>query len=68
MNVFKHRFIIWAVQLYCRNGICYRELEEMLSECGVNVDQTTIYRWVQRYAPLIQEKLKWCWRLCLGGS
>jgi transposase-like protein len=34
----------------------------------VNVDHTTIYRWVQRYAPLIQEKLKWYWRPRSGGS
>ncbi|EIC12519.1 transposase, partial [Kingella kingae PYKK081] len=32
-------------------GISYRELQEMLAERGVNVDHTTIYRWVQRYAP-----------------
>jgi hypothetical protein len=25
--------------------------QEMLAERGVNVDHTTIYRWVQRYAP-----------------
>ena len=32
-------------------GISYRELQEMLAERGVNVDHSTIYRWVQRYAP-----------------
>ncbi|MGR5096997.1 IS6 family transposase [Vibrio maritimus] len=73
MNVFKHRhfkydIIIWAVRWYCKYGISYRELEEMLSERGVTVDHTTIYRWVQRYAPLIQEKLKWYWRPRSGRS
>jgi IS6 family transposase len=29
----------------------YRELQEMLAERGVNVDHSTIYRWVQRCAP-----------------
>ncbi|MBK0307096.1 IS6 family transposase, partial [Salmonella enterica subsp. enterica serovar Infantis] len=29
-------------------GISYRELQEMLAERGVNVDHSTIYRWVQR--------------------
>ncbi|ENV45958.1 hypothetical protein F955_00105, partial [Acinetobacter schindleri CIP 107287] len=33
-------------------GISYRELQEMLAERGVNVDHTTIYRWVQRYTNL----------------
>ncbi len=35
----------------CKYGISYRELQEMLKERGVNVDHSTIYRWVQRYAP-----------------
>ena len=34
----------------------------MLAECGVNVDHTTIYRWVQRYAPEIEKRLRWYWR------
>ncbi len=73
MNLFKHRhfeyyIIIWAVRWYCRYGISSRELEEMLGERGVPVDHTTIYRWVQRYAPVIQERLKWYWRPRSGQS
>ncbi|MCJ1935936.1 hypothetical protein M2972_27080, partial [Klebsiella pneumoniae] len=41
----------WAVYHKCKYGISYRELQEMLAERGVNVDHSTIYRWVQRYAP-----------------
>ncbi len=43
--------ILWAARWYCKYCISYRELQEMLAERGVNVDHTTIYRWVQRYAP-----------------
>jgi hypothetical protein len=55
MSAFKWRqfageVILWAVRWYCRYGISYRELEEMLGERGVAVDHTTIYRWVQRYS------------------
>lgn len=39
------------VRWYCRYGISYRELEEMMGERGVAVDHTTLYRWTQRYAP-----------------
>ncbi len=40
MNIFKHRhfkydIIIWAVRWYCKYGISYRDLEEMLEERGV---------------------------------
>ena len=42
----------------------------MLCERGIKVDHTTIYRWVQRYAPEIEKRLKWYWRpgLRISGS
>jgi hypothetical protein len=46
MSAFKWRHfagevILWAVRWYCKYGISYRELEEMLGERGVAVDHTT---------------------------
>lgn len=71
MTLFKYRqfsydIIIWAVRWYCKYGISYRELEEMLCERGVNVDHRTIYRWVQRYAPEIEKRLRWYWKPKMG--
>lgn len=34
----------------------------MLAERGIDVDHTTIYRWVQRYAPEMEKQLRWFWR------
>jgi transposase, IS6 family len=31
--------------------LSYRDLEELMLERALHVDHTTIYRWVQRYAP-----------------
>ena len=31
----------------------------MMTERGVAVDHTTIYRWVQQYAPEMEKRLKW---------
>ncbi len=67
MNPFKGRhfqrdIILWAVRWYCKYGISYRELQEMLAEREVNVDHSTIYRWVQRYAPEMEKRLRWYWR------
>ncbi|EMP8110872.1 IS6 family transposase [Acinetobacter baumannii] len=59
---FQGEIILWAVRWYCKYGISYRELQEMLAERGVNVDHTTIYRWVQRYAPEMEKRLRWYWR------
>src|SRR5512132_192300 len=64
MAVFRWRhfageIILWAVRWYCRYGISYRELEEMMGERGVAVDHTTVYRWTQRYAPELEERSAW---------
>ena len=51
--------ILWAVRWYCRYGISYRELEEMMGERGVTVDHVTLYRWIQRYAPELEKRVRW---------
>lgn len=56
---FRGEVILWAVRWYCKYGISYRELEEMMAERGVDVDHTTVYRWVQHYAPEMEKRLKW---------
>ena len=43
---FPRDIILRAVRWYCRYGVSYRDLEEMMTERGVPVDHTTIYRWV----------------------
>jgi transposase, IS6 family len=51
--------ILWAVRWYCRYGVSYRDLEEMLRERGVEVGRPhdPLYRWVQRYAPELEKRL-----------
>src|SRR5262249_39295334 len=34
----------------------YRDLEELMRERELQVDHTTIYRWVQRYAPELEKR------------
>ena len=64
MSVFKRRrfpaeIILLCVRLYCKYGISYRDLEEMMGERGVAVDHTTVYRWTQRYAPELEKRSAW---------
>jgi transposase-like protein len=59
---FEGEIVLWAVRWYCRYGVSYRDLEQMMSERGVSVDHSTIYRWVQAYAPEIEKRLRWHWR------
>ncbi|WP_165419843.1 IS6 family transposase [Edaphobacter modestus] len=38
--------ILVCVRWYCKYGISYRDLAEMMQERGVDVDPTTIMHWV----------------------
>jgi len=44
-----------AVRWYLRFWLSYRDVEELLAECGINVDHVTVYRWVQRFTPLFAD-------------
>ena len=59
---FEGKIVLWAVRWYCRYAVSYRDLEQMMGKRGVSVDHSTIYRWVQRYAPKIEKRLRWQWR------
>ena len=50
---FPKEAILYAVFFYVRYGVSYRDLEEIMAERGVDVDHTTLNRWVIKYAPLI---------------
>jgi IS6 family transposase len=59
---FEGEIVLWAVRWYCRYGVSYRDLEQMMGERSVSVDHSTIFRWVQKYAPEIEQRLRWQWR------
>ena len=50
--------ILLCVRLYLRYALSYRDLEEMLRELGLYIDGTTIYRWVQHYAPELEKRCR----------
>jgi len=52
---FPDDIIALAVRWYVRYRLSYAEVSEWLAERGVLVDQSTIYRWVQRFLPLFGE-------------
>ncbi len=67
---FEAELILLCVRWYLRYALSYRDLEEMMRERGLQVDHTTIYRWVQHYAPELDKRsrphLKACsdsWRV-----
>ena len=42
---------------YLRYSLSQREVEELFAERGLEADHTTIWRWVQRYGPELQQRL-----------
>ena len=52
--------IVLAVRWYLRFGLSYRDVEELLTERSVEVDHVTVYRWVQRFTPLLVEAARPC--------
>ncbi len=50
--------ILLYVRWYLRYPLSYRQLEEMMRERGLGVDHTTIYRWVQRYSPELDKRVR----------
>src|SRR5687767_8970546 len=57
---FPPEVIVLAVRWYLRFALSYRDVEELLAERGIQVDHTTVYRWVQRFTPLLAEAARPC--------
>jgi transposase-like protein len=50
--------ILQCLRWYLRYPISYRNLEEMMIERGVEVDHTTLYRWVQAYSVELAKRVR----------
>jgi len=50
---FEKDIIMVAVGYYLRYPLSYRQISEIMADRGIEVCQTTIYRWVQEYNNLI---------------
>jgi transposase, IS6 family len=50
--------IILCVRWYLRYSLSYRDLREIMAERSLAVDHVTIWRWVQDYSPLLNQRLR----------
>ena len=55
---FEPEVILLAIGWYLRFSLSYRDVEELLAERGIAVDHVTLWRWVQRYAPELEKRLR----------
>jgi hypothetical protein len=57
---FPPEVITIAVRWYLRYVLSYRDVEELLAERGAQIDHITVYRWVQRFTPLLIDAARLC--------
>jgi hypothetical protein len=55
---FEDVIILLCVRWYLRYSLSYRDLEEIMAERGLSVDHVTIWRWVQRYGPILNQRIR----------
>jgi transposase, IS6 family len=56
---FPPEVITLAVRWYLRSQ-SYRDVEELLAERGIEVDHVSVFRWVQRFTPLLVDAARPC--------
>ncbi len=54
-HIFERQIIMLHVRWYLSYKLSYRDLEEMAAERGIEVDHTTIYRWVIKFTPGLEK-------------
>ena len=62
-TIFKWRqteptLILCAARWYLRYSLSLRDVEELLEERSLEADHTTVWRWVQRYGPELEQRLR----------
>jgi IS6 family transposase len=62
-SIFKWRqtepaLILCAVRWYLRYSLSLRDVEELLLERCLEADHTTVWRWVQRYGPELEQRMR----------
>ena len=53
---FDSSVILLCVRWYLAYGLSLRDLKEMVAERGINVDHSTIHRWVVHFSPLLLKR------------
>src|SRR5665647_458126 len=55
---YEGEIILLNVRWYLKYPLSYRNLKEMMIERGIQVDHSTIMRWVHQYSPEIEKKIR----------
>jgi putative transposase len=50
--------VLQAVYWYLRYALSYRDIEELMIERGVNIDHSTVQRWVVKYTEMLENAFR----------
>ena len=65
---YKQDIILLLVRWYLAYSLSYRDVEELALERGLNVDHSTIHRWVVEYSPQLEKAFRTRHKRSTGGS
>ena len=65
---FKKTIILMAIRWYLSYSLSYRNIEELMAERGVDVDHSTVNRWVINYSPKLEAKFSNAHKKTVGSS
>ena len=65
---FEKDIILQSVRWYVAYPLSYRQIEEMMRERGIEVDHSTLNRWVVKYSPELEKEFRKIWRASIGGT
>lgn len=55
---FEPEIILCCVRWYLRFSLSYRDVQELIAERGLDVDHSTVWRWVQRYSLELETRIR----------
>jgi len=65
---YKETIILMAVRWYVAYSLSYRDIEELMAERGVQVDHSTVNRWVIKYSPKLEANISKNHKKSVGSS
>ena len=65
---FKKTIILMAIRWYLSYSLSYRNIEELMADRGVDVDHSTVNRWVINYSPKLVAKFSNIHKKTVGSS
>jgi putative transposase len=65
---FKKTIILMAIRWYLAYSLSYRDIEELMAERGVDIDHSTVNRWVIKYSPSLEAKFTNHYKKKMGTS